>query len=741
MNSVVDSTRAGIAALQTRARTTDRVIPALPLTGIYVWLCVIYLIEAWRRVTPWLFSDELEMTQLSRSIAATGHAARRGAPHSADSLYTYLTAPMWLVHDVQTGYAGVKYLDVFLMASVVFPTYFLARMIVGKNAALFAAAGAGAIPSLAYSSYIVQENIAYPYAALCFLLVTKALVRRGRRWTLFAAGAVAVAPAVRGELIVIPIMAAFAVLFAIWSSAWARERRTSWTYGDWLGTLVLVAGGAIAISGFLSRHSADWYEISTFWKHRAFVLGDWAAGSLAIGIGIVPLVAGLTFLFRAPHEQSTRDVRMVRCVTVASIMAFGLYTAMKAAYLANHFATRVEERNLIYISPLLFVGTAVVLEKRRLNVPALLAATAYAVYLVIGTPFFMDRQLYSDALGLAILEQANRYLIWTPAFAQWVLLGIAVGMAAMLLALRWLSQRPRAGGALATVLALGILGWTLTGELAAAAGTNSLAHGAAATLRHPFTWVDDVAHGKPTLYLAQGVGDQSPEWLLEFWNRSLVSVSSLDGTLGGPGPAGGPNITADGKLYWTLNPLHPGRAYAFAVEDWPCVDFAGRFRGKHFYRAGGGIREWKLIELAQPNRLNASCSGIFPDGWTGAHDSAYFRFRAGAPGWMRIVVSRRDWGGKTGPSPFRIDMGPIGETRHNQPYLRSVSRSLNGTINSRQTRVIWVRAIGPSFAVKVVIARKFIPHQVDPAVADPRTLGAEVSYEFFKRRPPATPRK
>ena len=726
-----------MTALATRTRsTTDRVFAALPLTGIYAWLCVIYLVEAWRRVTPWLFTDELEMTQLSRSIATTGRAARRGTPHSFDSLYTYLTAPMWLFDDVQTAYSGVKYLDVFVMASVIFPTYFLARMIVGRNAALLAAAAAGVIPSLAYSSYIVQETLAYPYAALCFLLIAKALVHRGR-WRWAAIGASAIAPLVRGELIVIPIVLVLAVAFAIWSSAWAKARRAAWTRGDWVGTVVLIAGALIGISGLLSRHSSEWYEISTYWKHRAIILGDWAAGSLAIGIGVIPFIAGLAALFRAPGEARTRELRMVRCVTVAGLIGFGLYTGMKAAYLANHFATRVEERNLIYISPLLLIGTALVLERRRVNALALVAAAAYTFYLIAGTPFFMDRQLYSDALGLAILEQANRYLQWTPQFAQWLLLGIVAGGTIALFAMSRLADHRRLAGALTATLAFGALGWSLTGEIAAAGGTNSVAVAAGATLRHPYTWVDDVTHGRPTLYLAQGVGDQNAEWLLEFWNRSIISVSSPDGTLGGPGPAGAPNISTRGKLYWTRDPRDPGREYAFAVEDWPCIDLAGTHRGKHSYRAGGGLfRQWKLIELTVPNRLNAICSGIYPDGWTGANDSQYFRFGAGDSGWMRIVVSRRAWGGKTGPSPFHILMGALGETR-NQPSLVSVERQLDGTIDSFQTKVLWLRTIGPRFAMKVVVDKKFVPRDYAPGLSDPRTLGAQVSYEFFKTRPVA----
>src|SRR4029077_10851517 len=96
------------------------------------------------------------------------------------------TAPMWLIDNVSTAYAGIKYLDVFVMASVVFPTYFLARLIVGRRAALFAAAGAGAIPSLAYSSWIVEETLAYPYAAWSMFLIAKALVERRKTKTSYA---------------------------------------------------------------------------------------------------------------------------------------------------------------------------------------------------------------------------------------------------------------------------------------------------------------------------------------------------------------------------------------------------------------------------------------------------------------------------------------------------------------------------------------------------------------------------
>ena len=64
----------------------DRLLVATPLVGIYVVLCGVYVVEVWQRVTPWLFTDELELTQLSRSIAEhRAGSPARGRPHSPDS--------------------------------------------------------------------------------------------------------------------------------------------------------------------------------------------------------------------------------------------------------------------------------------------------------------------------------------------------------------------------------------------------------------------------------------------------------------------------------------------------------------------------------------------------------------------------------------------------------------------------------------------------------------------------------
>ena len=722
-----------VARPEPRTRTfADRLLAAVPLLSVYLWLCMVYLYEAWGRVTPWLFTDELERTQLARAVAETGHAARRGVAHSPDTLYTYLIAPAWWLGSTHASYDAMKYTGVLVMASVLFPTYFLARLVVGRWWALFAAAGAAAVPAVAYSSWIVEEPLAYPYAALCFFVIAKALLTWRRGWVAAAAIAALVAPFVRGELVVIPLVLLFSVGFMALSSPRLRARRASWSVGDWVGAVVLALGAVFLLSGFLSHHVYEFYVTTYKYKHRMFSLGLWATGAFAVGIGVLPLVAGLASFARMPGERATRELRVFRSVALAGLLCVGFYTFMKAAYLSTVFATRVEERNIIYVAPLLFIGTAIVLQHRRANIAALAAATAFGLYVVITTPYQMGVQLYSDALGLAILQQENRFLLWTPWFAQWLLIAVTLAGGVLLAVPRFLGDRQRVARILVATLGVLMLGWNITAEVAAAAGSNSIGRELATTLGKPYDWVDRIAHRRPTLYLGQGVADQNGEWLMEFWNRSLTSVGSLDGTVDGPGPAGGPNIAPDGTTYWTEDPTHPGKTFDYAVEEWPCVDFAGRLMDKHVYRAGGkaGGGQWRLIQLTHPNRLQAECNGINPDGWTGPNDSGYFRFSGPKVGHMVITVSRADWGGAPVPSPVRILIGTLTADANHQPQLDQVRLEKHSTIDRLQTKTFVLPAPGPRFAARVIIDAKFVPHNLDPSNGDTRQLGAVVTYRF-----------
>ena len=110
------------------------------------------------------------------------------------------------------------------------------------------------------------------------------------------------------------------------------------------------------ISAVLGHKSLEWNYSTRLYKGRMLDLGLDAAGALTIGLGVLPVVAGLAVLWRTPGEPFTRELRTFRSVLLAAIIAFGLYTAVKATYVSIGFGTYSYERNLIYLAPLLFTG-------------------------------------------------------------------------------------------------------------------------------------------------------------------------------------------------------------------------------------------------------------------------------------------------------------------------------------------------------------------------------------------------
>jgi hypothetical protein len=704
---------------------SDRFLAVFPLLAIFLWVCLIYAWEAWRHGSPWLFGDELELTQLSRSIAATGHAARRGAPHSFDTLYTFFISPFWRIGSVRHAYDAIKYVDVLVMTTAAFPTYGIARFVVGRWASLFAAAAAVTIPALAYSSMILAEPLAYPYSTLCLYLIVAALVHRTRWWVGGAVVASLVAPLVRGELAVVPALFVLAVLLLAWQSPPSVRWRARWRVTDWIGGAVLVIGAAILLSAYLGHKSTQWLIATGFYKHRMWTLGMRAAGAFTIGLGVLPLIAGLASLWRAPGEVFRREVRVFRCVLLAAVIVFGLYTSVKAAYVSTSFATITVERNLIYLAPLLLVGTALWLERRRAHPVAVVLASALALYLVLTTPYEMDKRLDSDAFGLALIQGLNRVqaVAFTPGLAKIILLIVLVASAAILLATQFVR---RAGAIIAVVAGAFVIVWTGAGEISAATGSNEFSDNFLLNISGNPAWLDKATHDAPTLYLGQQMQDPNSVWLLEFWNRSIRQVWSLDGTAPGPGPTLTPNLDrTDGTL--SNDPHYP---YVVAEQG---IDVVGTRVATHRHRAGGAYQPWTLYRLHGPLQLRGAVTGLYADGWSGPNDSAYTRYstKGGGAGKLHVRVSWQEWNGSN-HAKVTLLMGKLGIGPDKQPRLETVTAKRTWTISAKQTREFVLPAPGPRFRAEVHVSPHFQPLKLDPTKHDNRVLGAVIKYTFVQ---------
>ena len=295
--------------------------------------------------TPWIFTDELEFTQLARSVAETGELARRGEPLTGQfSLYPYLTAPAWFFDDTESGYEAAKLIAVLAMTLALFPAYGLARLVVSRPAALLAALGATMIPALAYASMLVEEPFAYPWATLCLYLIARAGTSRRPAWTFAAAvAAAAVAPLFRDELVVVPRSSSAS---RSWSG-WQRPARAGRPAA--LASARLRAGAVALVVGRLSSAQRGRRALGRVADRVDAVLPGAPARVRRLGRRRVhdrdrrPAGRRRARLPRAgPGEPAHRGVDALRArARPARSSAFCATRPLKAAYLSTVFADRV----------------------------------------------------------------------------------------------------------------------------------------------------------------------------------------------------------------------------------------------------------------------------------------------------------------------------------------------------------------------------------------------------------------
>jgi hypothetical protein len=144
-----------VSTPQAERSLLDRYLAAFPFVVASLALLSLLFWQAAIRKSPTIFTDELEWSQLSRAIAATGHAARRGEPFAYKSLYAYLIAPGWWIHSTNSAYTAIKYLNTIVMTLTALPVYLLARTLVSRRIAAIAALASLCTTALYYAQLIV----------------------------------------------------------------------------------------------------------------------------------------------------------------------------------------------------------------------------------------------------------------------------------------------------------------------------------------------------------------------------------------------------------------------------------------------------------------------------------------------------------------------------------------------------------------------------------------------------------
>ena len=684
------------------------------LAVAYFALAALYAWQASQRVSPTIFSDEIEFTQISRGIAEGGTPSRLGEPSGFGSLYTYLVAPAWWLEPT-AAWEAAKLIGVLVMTSALFPAYGLARFVVSRPWAVAAAVAAVAAPPLAYAPYLLEEPLAYPVATAGLWAITAAVARPTRRRVLLAAAITLVAPFVRGELAVLLAIFGAGMFVLLWRTETFTRWRATWTAGDWLGAALLVVGAAIVFSAAAGHRSDAWYVATGFEKHRVADHALWSLAAMTIGLAILPVVATVA-AFASRRVRATAEGSAFVVVGVSACAAFVTYAAVKGAYLSTVFSLLIVERNLIYLVPVVFAATAAVLARPAATVPGLCVGFLVALALILKAELRLDQYPYFEAPSLAIGAFANRIFFWDAADIERALVATALISLALLVA-RTLVRSRTVGLALAVVAACGVTTWALTTEIYASRGLNTFAERLHQGTSKPVDWVDQATGGEPTLFLGQQLGkDTNPIWLLEFWNYSIDKIWSLDGTA--PLPSLSPDLGApDG----TMSP-DPGVSWVVTGNG---VEVVGEQVGE----PRGGMQLWRI---KPPARFRNTQTGVYPDGWMSSQAtfSQYAPENGVSRGFSKVVVSRQGaCGGGIPTADVTVRIGPVAVV-DKQPGFARVDEVVHRKLEACGLTQVVTRATVP-YHVQVTVSPTFIPAEIDASSGDVRELGAQVGFDFI----------
>jgi hypothetical protein len=212
---------------------------------------------------------------------------------------------------------------------------------------------------------------------------------------------------------------------------------------------------------------------------------------------------------------------------------------------------------------------------------------------------------------------------------------------------------------------------------------------------------------------------------LEFWNRSLKAVWSLDGTAPGPGYILTPDL---GSPQGELSP-DPGYDY---VVTGPGVDIVGDVV------AQPAPTNLTLVKIAKPLRLRTAAVGIESDGWTICQNrpctakAAFSQFSTpgNKAGYIQVTLSRLGWTGPNAPGKVNVQVGTLVIGGDNQPALGQVTATRQWTARSGAKMTFTIPTPPPPFRVEIE-SDVFSPK--DFGVSDTRLLGVQPAFLFVTK--------
>lgn len=335
-------------------------------------------------VLPTIFGDELTYWEAARSLADGNGLSVREAGYGYGPLYPAMLAPILHLAATADAYAIAKVLNAALYASAAIPIYLLARKFVDHRWSVLVAALSVVGPTSVYAGFVLTESAAYAAWSWAVLGIVAALETPSVRRQALALLSVAIATAVRPQLVVLgPALLAAYVGYALLSPpgthvAYAKQLRptalvtalAAGAAGFW--TLV----GSSSVLGAYSVLASAHFDVA-----EVLVWTWWTLGVMTLQVAAVPVVAGVAVLSelrassRAGSSRSRAMLMTLVCTSGALLASIGLFSASGWGNGVLH------ERYVFYVVPLWLLGVAWwarsggVARRRQLAIGAALAAS------------------------------------------------------------------------------------------------------------------------------------------------------------------------------------------------------------------------------------------------------------------------------------------------------------------------------------------------------------------------------
>lgn len=691
-------------------------IPTWLLVGGLLVLSTLFrYLLARRDPSPWIFNDEIQYSELAKSLAYDHELAIRSLPGVAGFgfVYSTLIAPAFLLFDsTPDGWEAAKAINSLLMSLTVVPVYLLARRVAGRGYALAGAAISVAIPALMFTATIMTENAFYPLTALWMLVAVRALERPTilRQLIVFGVIAIAFYTRAQGAILVPAYVGAVGLLLVLdaLSSPRARIRRLWGGLRAYWPTWALVVLGFVGLllrqraSGGELRELLGSYGGVTQLGYEYDELPTWALYHLAeldIFLGVFPLAAFLLVVLVGLRPGAPRELRILASVGAVTVASF---LAVVSAYASSPIGDRILERNFFHVAPVFCVALAAWLSGRAPRAwwavaPAAMLAGSLTLALPLNT--FLNGTIVHSTPGLLPVWR------WQQRFFGFERIDEAVAVAAIAAAVVF-SLLPRK---LSPVVVAVLLLFFAAASRPVESFTNDASRGSFESIGHPKDWVDRAVGREAHVSMVwMGGANAFPWFVTEVFNRSIDRPYTLTGPYDGL-------VTT----FVHVRVLGDGRLVDEQSRElrlpYVLTDSGTTLGGTRI--ATNGARTLALYRTTGPVVAIRRLEGLYADGWSGPQ------------------VNYRQYGCRGGSLSLSLENNPV---IHPEPF--QVSVLVNGVVAKdlkftpsvrRSTASIPLTAVGGICDVSMPIPVAFAGNAT---LGDARQLG--IRFREYRYVPP-----